>query len=385
MNLNKPHNPNFSSGPCPKRPNWDGKYIHTALLGRSHRSQPAKMQLKQLIDQIKLTLELPSDFQVGIVPASDTGAFEMAMWNFLGPLPVDVLYWESFGKDWVNDIVEQLKVQNCNILSAPYGQLPDLNQVRENSDICFTWNGTTSGVKVPNSNWIPEDRQGLVLCDATSAIFAQPLDWPKLDVTTFSWQKVMGGEAGHGVIILSPKALKRLKSYVPSWPIPKIFRLKEGEKINWDLFSGKTINTPSMLCVSDALDAMDWIRTIGGIKKVEYLSNENFKVVQNWLDKSNWAENSVKTSEIRSNTNVCIHIKDNAFKVLDEKNQRAFFVKFSEFLEEQNVAFDIIGYPDAPPGLRIYTGATVEKINLQRLLPWLDYTYQNQKFSSQFN
>ena len=382
MNLNKPHNPNFSSGPCPKRPNWDGKYMHTALLGRSHRSKPAIMQLKQLIDQIKLTLELPSDYQVGIVPASDTGAFEMAMWNFLGPLPVDVLYWESFGKDWVNDIVEQLKIQNCNILSAPYGQLPDLNQVRRNSDICFTWNGTTSGVKVPNSNWIPEDRQGLVLCDATSAIFAQPLDWPKLDVTTFSWQKVMGGEAGHGVIILSPKALKRLKSYVPSWPIPKIFRLKEGEKINWDLFSGKTINTPSMLCVSDALDAMDWIRTIGGIKKVEYLSNENFKVVQNWLDESHWAENSVKTSEIRSNTNVCIHIKDNAFKALDEKNQRAFFVEFSQFLEEENVAFDIIGYPAAPPGLRIYTGATVEKINLQRLLPWLDYTYQNQKFFS---
>tara|TARA_Y100000746_G_scaffold230010_1_gene240764 strand:+ start:331 stop:1353 length:1023 start_codon:yes stop_codon:yes gene_type:complete len=340
------------------------------------------MQLKQLIDQIKLTLELPSDYQVGIVPASDTGAFEMAMWNFLGPLPVDVLYWESFGKDWVNDIVEQLKIQNCNILSAPYGQLPDLNQVRRNSDICFTWNGTTSGVKVPNSNWIPEDRQGLVLCDATSAIFAQPLDWPKLDVTTFSWQKVMGGEAGHGVIILSPKALKRLKSYVPSWPVPKIFRLKEGEKINWDLFSGKTINTPSMLCVSDALDAMDWVRTIGGIKKVEYLSNENFKVVQNWLDESHWAENSVKTSEIRSNTNVCIHIKDNAFKALDEKNQRAFFVEFSQFLEEENVAFDIIGYPAAPPGLRIYTGATVEKINLQRLLPWLDYTYQNQKFFS---
>ncbi len=382
MNLNKPHNPNFSSGPCPKRPNWDGKYMHTALLGRSHRSKPAIMQLKQLIDQIKLTLELPSDYQVGIVPASDTGAFEMAMWNFLGPLPVDVLYWESFGKDWVNDIVEQLKIQNCNILSAPYGQLPDLNQVRRNSDICFTWNGTTSGVKVPNSNWIPEDRQGLVLCDATSAIFAQPLDWPKLDVTTFSWQKVMGGEAGHGVIILSPKALKRLKSYVPSWPVPKIFRLKEGEKINWDLFSGKTINTPSMLCVSDALDAMDWVRTIGGIKKVEYLSNENFKVVQNWLDESHWAENSVKTSEIRSNTNVCIHIKDNAFKALDEKNQRAFFVEFSQFLEEENVAFDIIGYPAAPPGLRIYTGATVEKINLQRLLPWLDYTYQNQKFFS---
>ena len=385
MNLHKPHNPNFSSGPCPKRPNWDGKYIHTALLGRSHRSKPAKMQLKQLIDQIKLTLELPSDFQVGIVPASDTGAFEMAMWNFLGSLPVDVLYWESFGKDWVNDIVEQLKIQNCNILSAPYGQLPDLNQVRKNSDICFTWNGTTSGVKVPNSNWIPEDRKGLVLCDATSAIFAQPLDWPKLDVTTFSWQKVMGGEAGHGVIILSPKALKRLKSYVPSWPVPKIFRLKEGEKINWDLFSGKTINTPSMLCVSDALDAMDWIRAIGGIKKVEYLSNENFEVVQNWLDKSNWAENSVKTSEIRSNTNVCIHIKDDAFKALDEKSQRAFFVKFSEFLEAKNVAFDIIGYPDAPPGLRIYTGATVEKINLQRLLPWLDHTYQNQKFFSQFS
>ena len=382
MNLNKPHNPNFSSGPCPKRPNWDGKYMDTALLGRSHRSKPAIMQLKQLIDQIKLTLELPSDFQVGIVPASDTGAFEMAMWNFLGPLPVDVLYWESFGKDWVNDVVEQLKIQNCNILSAPYGQLPDLNQVRNNSDICFTWNGTTSGVKVPNSNWIPEDRQGLVLCDATSAIFAQPLDWPKLDVTTFSWQKVMGGEAGHGVIILSPKALKRLKSYVPSWPVPKIFRLKEGEKINWDLFSGKTINTPSMLCVSDALDAMDWIRTIGGIKKVEYLSNENFKVVQNWLDKSKWAENSVKNSEIRSNTNVCIHIKDNAFKALDEKNQRAFFVEFSQFLEAENVAFDIIGYPAAPPGLRIYTGATVEKINLQRLLPWLDYTYQNQKFFS---
>ena len=375
MSLEKPLNPQFSSGPCPKRPGWNINSLAGSLTGRSHRSGPCKSQLKDLIGEITALLDLPDGFEVGIVPASDTGAFEMAMWNLMGPLPVDVLYWESFGGDWEVDIIDQLRIKDSNVISAPYGELPDLNAIRENTDICFTWNGTTAGVKVPDSEWIGERKEGLVFCDATSAIFAQSLDWKKLDVITFSWQKVMGGEASHGVLILSPKAIARLQSYTPPWPIPKIFRLKEKEKIKMGIFSGETINTPSMLCVFDALDALNWIKNIGGLQEVEKRSNENAAIVQEWLDKSEWAENIVKNEKIRSNTNICIRIKEENFNKLSQDEQRDFILQVTKYLEDENVAYDINGYPAAPPGIRIYTGATVEKCNLKRLLPWLDHSY----------
>ena len=374
MNLHKPHNPNFSSGPCPKRPNWDGKYIHTALLGRSHRSKPAKMQLKQLIDQIKLTLELPSDFQVGIVPASDTGAFEMAMWNFLGHIPVDVYAWESFGKGWVTDIIKQLNLEDANVIEADYGILPDLQSANSDCDIVFTLNGTTSGVRVPDLNWIKDSRKGLTLCDATSGLFAQKVDWSKLDVTTFSWQKVLGGEAQHGMIILSPKAIDRLNEYSPNWPLPKIFRIKKSGTVDESIFSGSTINTPSLLCVADYVAALEWAREIGGLDKLIGIADNNLNIIKDWVYRTDWINFLAKEESTISNTSVCLEFSSktpNGNKIDTSKLSKLV----QNMLEEEGVALDIGAYRDAPAGLRIWTGATIEPADISILLEWINWAY----------
>ena len=374
MNLHKPHNPNFSSGPCPKRPNWDGKYIHTALLGRSHRSKPAKMQLKQLIDQIKLTLELPSDFQVGIVPASDTGAFEMAMWNFLGHIPVDVYAWESFGKGWVTDIIKQLNLEDANVIEADYGILPDLQSANSDCDIVFTLNGTTSGVRVPDLNWIKDSRKGLTLCDATSGLFAQKVDWSKLDVTTFSWQKVLGGEAQHGMIILSPKAIDRLNEYSPNWPLPKIFRIKKSGTVDESIFSGSTINTPSLLCVADYVAALEWAREIGGLDKLIGIADNNLNIIKDWVKRTDWINFLAKEESTISNTSVCLEFSSktpNGNKIDTSKLSKLV----QNMLEEEGVALDIGAYRDAPAGLRIWTGATIEPADISILLEWINWAY----------
>ena len=346
----------FSSGPCPKRPGWSLEAVAAkAWLGRSHRASGPKAQLKQVIDLTAELLGVPEGYKVGIVPASDTGAFEMAMWSMLGAKPVDILAWESFGAGWATDATKQLKLDDCRVITAEYGELPDFAQVRAGTaDVLFTQNGTTSGARVPNLDWIPADREGLVFSDATSAAFAQEIDWAKIDVLTFSWQKVMGGEGGHGVLVLSPRAVERLESYTPPRPLPKIFRLTKGGKLIEGVFKGETINTPSMLCVADALDALEWFREIGGAKAVQARANANADALQAWVDATDWVENLVAAPEARSNTSVCLKVADPAVAALDDAGQRAFVKKMVTLLEKEGAALDINGYRDAPPGLRIW-------------------------------
>jgi phosphoserine aminotransferase len=371
-----PASPEFSSGPCPKRPGWSAEAVaRRAFLGRSHRAAQPKAQLKEAIDRTAAFLGVPEGYRIAIVPASDTGAVEMALWSLLGPRPVDVLVWESFGAGWATDIQKQLKLDDVNVLEAPYGALPDLAKVRPDADLVFTWNGTTSGARVPNADWIAADRAGLSICDATSAAFAQGLDWAKLDVVTFSWQKVMGGEGAHGMLILSPRAVERLESYAPPRPLPKIFRLTKGGKLIDGIFKGETINTPSMLCVADYLDALDWAEGIGGLAKTRARADANFAALQAWVDSTPWIENLVAEPAARSNTSVCLSITDPSVAAMEEVDQRAFVKRMVTALDEAGAAYDIGGYCDAPPGLRIWCGATVETADIEALTPWLDWAF----------
>tara|TARA_B100000700_G_scaffold56529_1_gene60939 strand:- start:1032 stop:2183 length:1152 start_codon:yes stop_codon:yes gene_type:complete len=373
---NKPACLNFSSGPCTKRPGWSLDVLKDALLGRSHRSSEGKLKLNKAIEDTKELLSIPSDYKVGIVPASDTGAIEMAMWNLLGARPVEVLSWEVFGKDWKIDIEEQLKIPESNYHDVEFGLLPDLSKVNFDNDVIFTWNGTTSGVRVPNADWIPDNRKGLTLCDATSAVFAQELDWDKLDATSFSWQKVLGGEAGHGMLILSPRAIEHLKKFTPSWPIPKIFRLTKNGKVIEGVFSGETLNTPSMLCVEDYLDVLSWVKSIGGSKGTIERVEKNFIIIDDWVKKNSWIEFLCLDRNNLSNTSVCLKFEQELAKE-DEDVQRDFAKSIGKILEEENVAFDIVNHRNAPPGLRIWCGATVEAGDLVALLPWIDWAYFN--------
>ena len=371
----RPANPRFSSGPCTKIPGWNTSLLDSALVGRSHRSKEGKARLKYAIDLTREVLEVPEDYRIGIVPASDTGAVEMALWSLLGARGVDVLAWESFGKGWATDVVKQLKIKDVRVLEADYGELPDLSQVDFSRDVVFTWNGTTSGVKVPDGEWIAADREGLTICDATSAAFAQELDWPKLDVTTFSWQKVMGGEAQHGVIILSPRAVERLESYTPPWPLPKIFRLTKNGKLIEGIFRGETINTPSMLCVEDYIKALEWAREIGGLCALQARACMNAAAVNEWVENTDWVENLARDPETRSNTSVCLKLSEKAVEGLSEEQAAAIPKRMVALLEEEGVAYDIGAYRAAPPGLRIWCGSTVETEDVQALLPWLDWAY----------
>ena len=373
---NKPQCLNFSSGPCTKRPGWTVDVLKDALLGRSHRSAEGKNKLKKAIDDTKRLLCIPDNYELGIVPASDTGAIEMAMWNLLGSRPVEVLSWEVFGKDWKKDIQEQLKIPESNYHDVNFGILPDLSKVDFNNDIIFTWNGTTSGVRVPNANWIPDNRNGLTLCDATSAVFAQELDWNKLDATSFSWQKVLGGEAGHGVLVLSPKAIKHLEIYTPQWPIPKIFRLTKNKKIIEGLFKGETLNTPSMLCVEDYLDVLSWVDTLGGYKATIKRAQNNFEVIYDWVKENSWINFLCEDEGNLSNTSVCLKFSEELARK-NEDEQRNFAKSIGKILEEESVAFDIVNHRSAPPGLRIWSGATVEKEDIITLLPWIKWAYFN--------
>ena len=370
----KPARPLFSSGPCAKRPGWTPDNLNEAVLGRSHRSKPGKTRLKQAIDQTRAVLEIPADYLVGIVPGSDTGAVEMALWSLLGPRPVQLLAFESFGKDWVTDVVKQLKI-DAQVLDAPYGQLPDLSKVRPDADLVFTWNGTTSGVRVPDGAFIAGDRQGLTICDATSACFAQTLDWPKLDVVTFSWQKALGGEAAHGMLVLSPRAVERLESHTPAWPMPKLFRMTKGGKLSLDIFEGATINTPSMLCVEDWLDTLKWARGIGGLSALRARADANLKVLSDWVSRTPWIDFLAETAATRSNTSVCLKVVDPTVTALPPDGQAAFAKKLADLLEKEGAALDIGGYRDAPPGLRIWCGATVDEDDLHALIPWLDWAF----------
>lgn len=375
----RPARPFFSSGPCAKRPGWTHEALKGALVGRSHRSKPGKSKLKDAIERTKKLLGLPEDYRLGIVPASDTGAVEMALWSLLGARPVDLFAWESFSEDWVTDTVKQLKLKDARVFKAAYGEIPDLGQYNPAHDTVFVWNGTTSGVKVPGGDWIPADREGLTICDATSAAFAMDLPWDKLDVVTFSWQKVLGGEAAHGILILSPRAVARLESYTPPWPLPKIFRMTKGGKIVEGIFEGETINTPSMVAVEDYLDALNWAEGIGGLKGLIARSNDNLKALEQWVEKTPWAGFLAKDASIRSNTSVCIAVTDPAFVQLAEDAKAEKIKKMCSLLEKEGVALDIAGYRAAPPGLRIWCGATVDKTDIEALAPWLDWAWQQVK------
>ena len=375
----RPANPHFSSGPCAKRPGWSLQALKDALVGRSHRSKEGKVKLKRAIDLTREILEVPADYKIGIVPASDTGAVEMAMWSMLGARPVTVLAWESFGEGWVTDIEKQLKLKDVTALKAGYGELPDLSKVDSDTDIVFTWNGTTSGVRVPDANWIKADRKGLTICDATSAAFAQPMDFSKLDVVTFSWQKALGGEAAHGIIILSPRAVERLETYKPSWPLPKIFRMTKGGKLNEGIFVGETINTPSMLCVEDYLDTLAWAKSIGGLKGLVARADSNAKAIHDWLARTPWIDNLAADPKTRSNTSVCLKITDLAVTALSVDAQWAFVKDLVAACEKEGVAFDFANHRDALPGLRVWCGATVERSDVEALLPWLDWAYGKAK------
>ena len=375
----KPANPNFSSGPCAKRPGWTVEVLSNALVGRSHRAKPAKARIEKAITLTRELLEVPDDYLIGIVPASDTGAVELALWTMLGQRGVDMLAWESFGEGWVTDVAKQLKLADARVIKAGYGELPDLAQVDFDHDVVFTWNGTTSGVRVPNADWIAADRKGLTICDATSAAFAQKLDFPKLDVVTFSWQKALGGEAAHGVLILSPRAVARLESYKPSWPLPKIFRLTKGGKLLMEVFEAATINTPSMLVIEDAIDAMEWGVREGGLKALQARADANFKVIADWVAKTPWIDFLAKVPEQRSNTSVCLSVVDPAFTALDAEAQAAFTKAMVARLDKAGAAYDIGAYKDAPPGLRIWAGSTIEAESLRALLPWLDFAFAAEK------
>jgi phosphoserine aminotransferase len=375
----RPRVNHFSSGPCAKRPGWNLQNLEKALVGRSHRSKPGKARLKYAIELTREVLGVPANYLIGIVPASDTGAVEMALWSVLGARGVEVLTWESFGEGWATDVVKQLKLKDAKITKAPYGELPDLAKVDFKNDVVFTWNGTTSGVRVPNGDWIAANREGLTICDATSAAFAQNLDFSKLDVVTYSWQKVLGGEAAHGMLILSPRAVERLESYTPAWPLPKIFRLTKGGKIIAGVFEGETINTPSMLCVEDYVDALEWAKSVGGLKGLQARADKNFAVLANWVEKTPWVAFLAKKETERSNTSVCFEVVDPAIKALSADSQNAFAKSMASILEKENVALDIGHYRDAPPGLRIWTGATIEASDLEVLTPWLDWAYAQAK------
>ena len=376
----KPANPRFSSGPTSKRPGWSLGELDTESLGRSHRAKQPKARLKKVIDDSKRILGIPEDYLVAIVPASDTGAFEMAMWTMLGAIGVDVLSWESFGEGWATDIKSQLKLDDIRLISAPYGDLPDLSSTNAASrDVVFTWNGTTSGVCLSNADWISADREGLTFCDATSAIFAMEVDWPKLDVVTWSWQKVLGGEAGHGMLALSPRAVERLETYTPAWPLPKIFRLAKKGKLGLDLFAGATINTPSMLAVEDQLDALGWAESIGGLTGLVDRSQANLAAIKAWVAKSDWIEFLATDPATISSTSICLGIVDDWFSVQEEDVQRTLIKSMVSKLESEGVALDIGGYRDAPPGLRIWGGGTIEVSDIEALLPWLDWAYAEMK------
>ncbi len=375
----RPARPFFSSGPCAKRPGWTPQALNDALIGRSHRSKPGKAKLKDAIDRTKALLGIPADYRVGIVPASDTGAVEMALWSLLGPRPVDCFAWESFGEDWVTDTLKQLKIKDSRVLNAPYGELPDLTKADPTHDIVFLWNGTTSGVRVPDADWIKKDREGLTICDATSAAFAMDLPWDKLDVTTFSWQKVLGGEAAHGMLVLSPRAVQRLETYTPPWPMPKIFRMTKGGKIVDGIFEGETINTPSMLALEDYLDALTWAEGLGGLKSLIARSQDNLGVLDRWVRTSSWAAFLAREQGTRSNTSVCLKVVDPWFLSLGEDAQADAAKKIATLLEKEGVAFDAAGYRSAPPGLRIWCGATVDKADLEALTPWLDWAWAQVK------
>ena len=376
----RPARPEFSSGPCAKRPGWNPQNLQNAVLGRSHRSKLGKARIQEAITRTREVLEVPDDFLIGIVPGSDTGAVEMAMWSMLGPRPIQLLAFESFGKDWVTDVVKQLKLP-AEVLDAPYGQLPDLTKVRKDADLVFTWNGTTSGVRVPNADFIAADREGITICDATSAAFAQDLDWTRLDVVTFSWQKALGGEAAHGVLILSPRAVARLESHTPAWPMPKLFRMTKpnkeggGGKVSLDIFEGATINTPSMLCVEDAVDALKWAAAIGGLAEMRRRADANLAVLAEFVDKTPWVEFLAADPAARSNTSVCLKVVDPRVTGLSDDAQADFAKKLAGLLEKEGVALDVGGYRDAPPGLRIWCGATVETSDLEALTPWLDWAF----------
>ena len=359
----KPARNQFSSGPCAKRPGWTLDALKGALVGRSHRAKPAKARIKQVIDKTRAILGVPADYKIAIVPASDTGAVEMMLWHTLGGRPVDMLAWESFGEGWVTDVVKQLKLKDARVLKSDYGKLPDLTQVNFDHDVVFTWNGTTSGVRVPNGNWIPKDRKGLTICDATSGVFAMEMPWDKLDVVTYSWQKVLGGEAQHGMLIISPRAVERLESYTPPWPMPKIFRLTSKGKLSEGIFEGDTINTVSMLCVEDAVDGLVWAESIGGLKALIARSEANLKVISDFVATHNWIKFLAETPDIRSCTSICLSIPGETGK------------KMAALLEAEGVALDIGAYRDAPPGLRIWGGATVDTSDLEKLMPWLSWAY----------
>ena len=371
----RPGNPNFGSGPTAKRPGWSLAALEGALLGRSHRAAAPKARLGEVIDRSRAILGIPADYRIGILPGSDTGAFECAMWSMLGARGIDVVTFESFGEGWLTDIEKQLKLTDARAMTAPYGELPDLSAVDPARDTVFCWNGTTSGVRVPDGGWIRDDRAGLTLCDATSAAFAMPLPWAKLDVVTWSWQKVLGGEAQHGMLVLSPRAVERLESHRPAWPMPKLFRLTKGGKLIEGIFKGETINTPSMLAVEDALDGLRWAESIGGLPALTERCERSLGAIAAWVERSEWAGFLAKRAEIRSPTSVCLSIVDPVFAALGETGQQAFVKDMCGLLAEHRVAYDIQSYRDAPAGLRIWCGATVETADVETLLPWLDWAY----------
>src|SRR2546423_999394 len=371
----RPQAPHFSSGPCAKRPGWTLQALDDAFLGRSHRARGGKAKLKRAIEDTRAVLEVPADYLIGIVPASDTGAVEMALWSMLGARPVTVIAWESFGEGWVTDVAKQLKLKDVATVKAPYGKLPDLSKVDPKSDIVFTWNGTTSGVRVPNADWIAADRAGLTICDATSAAFAQPLDWQKLDVVTFSWQKALGGEAAHGMLVLSPRAVERLETYKPAWPLPKIFRMTKGGKLNEGIFEGETIHTPSMLCVEDYLDALNWAKSIGGLKALIARADANTKALADWKARTPWIDFLAKEPSIRSNTSVCLKFTDPAITSLTADAQAEFSKKLVALVEKEAAGYDFAYYRDAPAGLRIWCGATVEASDVALLTQWIDWAF----------
>ena len=371
----RPARPEFSSGPCAKRPGWTPEALKDAVLGRSHRSKPGKARLQAAIDLTRKVLEVPDNYLIGIVPGSDTGAVEMAMWSLLGPRRVQLLAFESFGKDWVTDVVKQLKLP-AEVLEAPYGELPDLSRVDPAADLVFTWNGTTSGVRVPDASFISADREGLTICDATSAAFAQDLDWAKLDVVTFSWQKALGGEGAHGVLVLSPRAVARLESHTPAWPMPKLFRMTKNGKVTLDLFEGATINTPSMLCVEDVIDALEWGQGIGGLSAMRARADANLAVLAGWVARTPWVDFLAADPATRSNTSVCLKVVDARVAALSADAQADFAKTLASRLDKEGAALDVAGYRDAPPGLRIWCGATVDTADLEALTPWLDWAFE---------
>jgi phosphoserine aminotransferase len=371
----RPDNPNFSSGPCTKRPGWSLAALDDALLGRSHRAAPGKAKLNQVIERSRALLGLPDDYLLAIVPASDTGAVELALWNLLGSRGVDVLAWENFGGEWVTDTVDQLRIDDVRVMRADYGDLPDLGEVDFDRDVVFVWNGTTSGVRVPNGDWIAPDRTGLTICDATSAVFAMDLPWDRIDVATYSWQKVLGGEGAHGMLVLSPRAVERIENHPPAWPLPKLFRLTKGGKLNAGVFRGETLNTPSMLCVEDALDSLAWAESVGGLAGLIARSEANLAVIAQWVDGSPWARFLARDPATRSRTSICLSVASPWFQGLGGEDQAAAIKRMVTLLNEEGVAYDIGGYRAAPPSLRVWGGATVETADIKALLPWLDWAY----------